>query len=379
MFKFIIFVLLFATFGFSQSVLSVSKKKQNKKRTSIQKKTFSPLAGGEDEQQKSTAVNTPYSSSEPIKSTSALSPGVPVGNTWYDYQHNGSMGRMIDWGPHSGGSGDAIVHFGWMRLPGAALDNRHYAYNYYNASTGVLGTTIEVLPYDDEGGYVNLQSTANSIPVIGGYRKTGLFGSNQTHLYWDVLSGFGVNSVLTDSVASYGSNPGKRALWPKFAYQEGTDTVTHVIATVIYDPINSAIFYFRKVGSDSIGSWDYPPYIIDTIDAISHDIVASRISDKVVIAWTANLNYDSNGDQYPVGVCDTCSGYSPYAVQWDNDVYFQTSDDQGQTWNPRINVTKYRLGEAGFRAYTDISTLIDSNDDFHVLWNAVPWFPILLI
>ena len=49
------------------------------------------------------------------------SPGVTVGYTWYDYQHNCSMGRMIETGPHSGNTGPTIVHMGWMHLPEASI------------------------------------------------------------------------------------------------------------------------------------------------------------------------------------------------------------------------------------------------------------------
>ncbi len=375
MIKFVtkVIFLFLLIFCMSISLLASSKKKQSRKTHSTKTYKIESFAGGNDEQQVGTNTDTPKSSLIPILNSSAMSPGVAVGNTWYDYQHNGSMGRMIDWGPHSGGTGVPTVHFGWMRLAGAELIDRHYAYNHYNAATGVLGTTISVLPYEDYGGFVNLQSASDGSPVMCGHRKTGLFGVSQTHLYWDVLSGFGVNSVITDSVASYNSNPGQSVIWPKFRYQEGTDTVTHVIARASSDNVGDAIYYFRKVGISAGGSWDYPPYIIDTIYTSSHDIAASRISDKVAIVWNANLNYDSNGDQYPLGVCDTCSGDSPYMVNYDNDVYYQISYDQGLTWEPRVNITKYRLGEAGFRAYNDLSALIDSDDNLHVLWTAVPW------
>ena len=56
------------------------------------------------------------------------SAGTDVGFTWYDYQHNGRVGRMIDWGPYNGYSpdGPAFVHMAWMQLPLPSFNDRKY-------------------------------------------------------------------------------------------------------------------------------------------------------------------------------------------------------------------------------------------------------------
>ncbi len=312
------------------------------------------------------------------RSASAVSPGVTIGNTWYDYQHNGTIGRMIDWGNNPGATtvGAAVVHFSWMKLPDAALAERNYAYNHFNSDLGLVGSVSDVQPTDEYAGYVNVQSTGDARAIIGGHNDQG--AGNQAHMYYDFAPGFAFwsNSArVPDSTAGFGE-VAHAVIWPKFAYQEGTDTVTHVIAQVSSagagDPQSN--YYFRKVGANQTGVWDYPPRIVDTVYDLSHDIVASKTSDKIAIAWTANLAYDpAFTDGTMNATCDTCSDTSPFSVQWDNDIYMQTSDDQGVTWNPRVNATKYQYGVAGYRAYTDLSVTLDAADNAHVVWSAVPW------
>ncbi len=373
--KIVSLVLVLVVFCLSAIVSSASKEQAVKKKITHYKQKVEKFAGGEDEQQIGTASHSTKPISQISRSASSVSPGIAVGNTWYDYQHNGSIGRMIDWGNDPNSSGRAIVHFGWMKLPGAAFVERNYAYNHYNADLGVLGISSDVQPTDEYAGFVNIASAYDASALIGGHNDQG--SGNQTHLYSDFSAGFAFwsGTRVPDSVAAYGA-VAHAVIWPKFAYQEGTDTVTHVIAQVSSagagDP--QAIYYFRKVGVNHTGLWDYPPYIVDTIFDLSHDITASRTSDKVAMVWTANLAYEPGTTDGTMNAsCDTCSDTSPFSLQWDNDIYYQMSDDQGLTWNPRVNVTKSQYGEAGFRAYTDLSCLIDSNEDLHIIWSAIPW------
>ncbi len=379
-----IFTLSFLLVAFMAMTAFSANKPVNKKRSTDQRINKALIYSYPDESIRQEADgSSTLGKSTYTMSAAAVSPGVAIGDTWYDYQHNGTIGRMIDWGNDP--SNMAIVHFSWMSLPGAAMVDRKYAYTNYQAQFGLVQSVSTVQPGGEYAGYVNVQSTEDGRAVLGGHNNEG--AGYQSQFYYDFSPGgafWSLNSRVDDSVASYAATPVQAVIWPKFAIQEGTDTVTHVFAQVsaeaAADP--QAVYYFRKVSTDTLtdgsldyssGSWDYPPYVVDTIYDISQDIVASKTSDKVAMAWTANLNYDANGDQYPVGVCDTCSGTSPFSVQWDNDIYYQTSDDQGATWNPRENITKSRLGEAGYRAYTDLSLTLDAADNVHVAWSAVPW------
>ena len=159
-------------------------------------------------------------------------------------------------------------------------------------------------------------------------------------------------------------------LWPKFAYQFGTDTVQHVVAGLRTNDARYVVCYWRKVGLDDQGVWDSPCYGVDTLLNLSPVIAAERAGDKVAIVWAACPNYQEPD-------CDTCSGISPYSDyifgEMDNDIYYQISYDQGSTWQPRVNLTKLEPGEAALKANCDLSALIDLSGKLHIIWPAVPW------
>jgi len=303
--------------------------------------------------------------------SSAQSPGTIIGSTWYDGQHRGSMGRMIDWSRH-GNPDTMIVHFSWMYMPGPVIFARHYRYDNWNAMSGDFGVEIGLQSVDNFGGFVGIDATEDGRAVIGGQKWEYYDMFTDCHFYWDSLPGasnFYVQSQVPREVAEYGSYPNQQVIWPKFRYQEGSsDTVLHVIALESSAGFNDpkGLYYFRKVGMNESGTWDYPPYIIDTVYMWAHDIGADN-DGKVAIVWTANL--PCPGDQ-----CDTCSGYECLSFfQMDNDLYYQISNDYGSEWQPRVNVTQGLDGQEGYRPYNDLSALITSSGDLHIVWGARFW------
>ena len=156
----------------------------------------------------------------------------------------------------------------------------------------------------------------------------------------------------------YQENPGK------------ADPVLHVFTQVSEpgagDP--QAIIYFRKVGADDTGEFDHPPFVVDTVFDIAQDVACSGTDGKVALTWVANLP--------AVGDCDTCSSHDVYSggiAQWNNDVYYQLSNDYGATWLPRVNLTKWADGVDGYRCYTDMQALITADNDLHITWGARFW------
>ena len=310
------------------------------------------------------------------RTSAAESPGIWIGDTWYDYQHNGTMGRMIDIG---NADGLTLVHMTWMRLPGWDSGTRAYEYNYYDTDPEVASVATQSRVTLEWAGYCGVQALNDNRALVGGHEKPA--ATFQPQFYWDAAPGtqyFGdyINRV-PDSTASYGGLFGQAVIWPKFRYREyATDTVLHVIAQVSAPGAGDAqaIYYFRKVGGLSFGEWDYPPYVIDTIYDISQDVAASTTTNKVALVWTANLvggtGAANTGLSYPN--CDINSGTSPF-VQLDNDIYFQISNDGGASWQDRKNITCNVNGEQGFRPYTDLSALITTDDVLHIVWSGRVW------
>jgi hypothetical protein len=319
---------------------------------------------------------------------SSLSPGVVVGHTFYDYQHNGRMPRMVDWGYDA--TNGLSIHFLWMWLETETLENRKYAYNAWkDAAMDLLTPNDNVHEIQGDGGmagYVALDVTDHdygdgtnvpNIAVASGHEHGG-DGVYRSKTYWDfspLFLFFNTSSAVTDSVWEYGLQPtADYVIWPSMRYQDvpGNDPVLHVFSQESMpdaaDP--QGIYYFRKVGFRDAGTWDYPPYVVDTVFDIAQDVATSKTTGKVALTWIANRPPN-------LAACDTCSDNdgdeAVFSVQLDNDIYYQISNDFGATWQPRVNLTKNIEGEAGYRPYTDMQALISSDENLHIAWSGRVW------
>jgi len=307
-------------------------------------------------------------------------PGVKVGDTYYDYQHNGRMTRMVDWGNDVAGGEGFMVHFLWMRLATDAQENRHYTYNVYYAGGAGAGTFLGQTVIQSPGeyaGYVALDVTDNGRAVLGGHNNQG--GGYQAHTYWDFGPGFaffGMNRRVPDSTLGAGTGQNwqtdslKSAIWPSMYYQEHPTNhaldVLHVFTQVSEPGAGDAqaLIYFRKVGFNDTGEWDYPPYVPDTVHDIAQDVTAGS-GGKVALVWTANLPSPSTGTA-------SSHNYWPF-VQWDNDIWYQISTNYGASWGPKTNVTQNVDGVAGYRPYTDLQALITTDNNLHIVWGSRTW------
>ncbi len=353
------------------------------------------------------SVNTSYRPSEGTQEALGVAgPSVHaiVGNTWYDYQHNGTMGRMI----HTKTvSGTTLTHFSWMHLPTGELANRSHYYNFANLSTNSLGVATAVTdPVDDYAGYVGIDVDSQNRGLVDGHIiRNATSAPSPTHIIvtQDVGAGTGFfpfNTEIPQSCAEWtgGStyNSSNEVIWPKFRYIEYPDgqKMLHVVGMTVGADAGSSqsIYYFRGVTTTTIDNtnWDCPndpdssttslEVIIDTAYDIAYDIAANEAG-KVAICWVANLPCDPAD-------ADNESGYDcKQFVQLDNDVYYRISLDRGATWvespvgetgnqpGPNTNITRWRDKEDqdGWRPYTDMSALITSDGNFHMVWGSRFW------
>ncbi|HWR81754.1 MAG TPA: hypothetical protein VN285_00475 [Candidatus Deferrimicrobium sp.] len=337
----------------------------------VQKSFYYSFAGAE----KPSAASSKDAPRKALGSAApSASPGVVVnpangGNTTYDYQHNGSVGRSIVWGKN----GDTLqVHHTWMDMPGYTLVDRAYQFEVWDAKNGTWGLGSTIISY---GGYTNIAVTPTNQAVVTGHVRASDPEPNRIYTYFDFGPGFSFFAeaqVAPDSVDFYCEGDSlleSGHIWPKVAYTEtSTDTVLHIFA----ERTDGAglLSYMRGVTSwdalhqDANVTWDSVPYCVDTVADIAYDVVAQ--GNKVALIWYANL--PKPGD------CDTCSssGYWPYG-QWDNDLFWQMSTDAGATWQPRVNVTKNQNGVEGYRPYTDASCLFDAGGNLHVVTVSQYW------
>ncbi|MFH1374701.1 MAG: dockerin type I repeat-containing protein [bacterium] len=324
--------------------------------------------------------------------SASLSPGAKIGDTWYEFQRNGSMRRMITWGTH-GTPDTMLVHMNYMMSPDAtaAAPDRCYYYYSWNAAVGAeacKGRVQSTGSTNEKGGYVVVDVTNDNRGIPGGhYSPEAGIDPYKTRPYFDFEPGgcfFTGYSIPVDTGESCQWD-GRTGLgndgyiWPAIALQEGTDTILHVLAAetapAAADP--QVVAYFRNVNPENGGVWEVR--CVDTIYDISEDIDCNDAG-MVVITWVANrpCNDDPSG-------CDTCScsgqdGYSEHDyVQWDNDIYYQVSTDGGANWLPRENVTKHEDECNGgndpypYRPYTSLNVLLDPSNDIHIVWGARYW------
>jgi len=312
----------------------------------------------------------------------AASPGIQVGITTYDLQSNTRMNRQIDW------RGTQNMHMIWMKattMVQTSLD-RGTGYEMYDAGLGSftfegVGGGCDIHPRSGPGinysGYVGLDVDTEGKVVIGNHHDDGAGYASTVWYDFDVASCFfsPYKRRVPDSVMKYGISPADIALgdyeiiWPQMEYHvfDG-DTVTHVFSEQSTNTIRpSIITYFRRVGSDTLGAWDYPPKVIDTVAVIGQSVTASRTSGKVALVWQAPPGaYPGDPESNVRNWVDPGLGVN----QRINDIYYMTSTNMGASWSAKTNMTAYDSTKGGFLGHGDMSVLIDTDDILHILWPA---------
>lgn len=301
--------------------------------------------------------------------------GLTVGYTQYDYQSNGRMNRQVDW------RGTEMVHFTWMKqLTDIEGEDRGTGYEAWDADAGEfifvgVGGGCDIHPRLGTGinysGYVGLDVGTTGKVNISNHHDEG-DGYSST-LWYDFSAGgcffSPYKSRVPDSFYAYPDlehTGDPEYIWPNHEYHvwDG-DTVTHLIAQQGNTQGSSGIAYFRRAGSDTLGAWSYPPMMVDTVDDLGEIVTASRVSGKVCLVWIANLPA-TTGDGESV----------TRGSQRENDIYWMTSLNMGASWGAKMNITKSDSTTVGWRAHCDLSALIGTDDNLHVIWDAFPWTPV---
>jgi hypothetical protein len=325
-----------------------------------------------------------------------------VGITYYDYQHNGSMGRQAE---HRGTN---YLNVDWMWLGAGVLGGeRDIYYQAYNLSTctgdnhpplfAVGGANASGT---DRAGYCTIDVNWANGCAIPGAHQNDLPGFTHPNAFWDLCSGAPFNFFSADSPTDYhgwvlnnGTGTGVAStdnpmIWPKIDWQIGTATVLHMVAaeTGTGTAKPQTISYYRRVGPYGTGSgvWSGQRVIDSTLN-IAPVVTSDRTSDKVAIVWVAPVDFR-------VG---TTNEYGGFAVQYCNDVWYAISTNQGAEWSATPttspashsinydirnstpgytggNITAYTVA-SDWKAYTDLSALITSDHKLHVVWNTRRW------
>jgi hypothetical protein len=299
-----------------------------------------------------------------------------AGITWYEYQHNGSIGRQIvDCGTHQ------YIHFVWMHWPNAD-GPKHVVYNAYDLAAGnfiwneVAGGGKEIS--GTNGGYSTIDVTSWGAAVVG-YHEGPISDTYAIRADWDTWVPLAFFDHLGDGAPAPPNCEGwvtgnyeatAKYIWPVVDWDMyGEDTIIHVISTE--GPPTGAdvgeiqtIVYYRKVND----AWPICGTAIDSIYNICPVVRSDTTSDKVAIVWLKPMYYDGDPN-------DPCGW-----TQWQNDVVYLESTDGGLSFINHTaaftNVTDYSQGHAlapdqiVHQAYTDVTTLYDTEGCLHIVWNT---------
>jgi hypothetical protein len=317
-----------------------------------------------------------------------------AGDTWWDMQHNGSVGKMI------GVDNQGYVHMTWTKGQDNENMQRDVYYNCWVPTTqhfdtmtnSVVGVptssstrsgyaTIAVKP--DGWAFpafhqVNSQNKAHSSAAIDYQPHYGAFSTGEPAYCFDGPTEMEI-------------------IWPKIAVTP--DGLVHMVSTespLDPDPgIPQRIYYsrgapvivgglgygfeFETGGQFECGGFDY----LDTVMVISPVICASKTTNRIAIAWSHSrdtLTVDSLRTQY------------------NNDLYVLISEDGGHNWNPVINVTHFcppasEITDSIYidstqtwvpdsvkadmdtnRVYTDCDAIFDDNNNVHVVFTTLNYY-----
>jgi len=237
-----------------------------------------------------------------------------IGYTWYDYQHNGSIGKMI------ARDSDGGTHFVWMEGYGRELGSeRHVVYNFIDEEGNMAYAPDEraVVDGGDRSGYCMLSIipegnlAAPFYHVLGHVEDANVLGNSMSV---DWVRGLGAFT------ASY---PPPMPNNPDLAWPHGDidrQGVAHLTATENTDPAQlwQRVAYWRGEQARN-GDWEWGerPTFIDTASVISAVVAASSQSDKVAIGWHHNRVGTDIGDW----------ANSPGGYQRNNDIVYIISED----------------------------------------------------
>lgn len=301
-----------------------------------------------------------------------------AGTTYYDFQHNGTSGKMV--------SVDELgfVHIAWTNGEDFNSNERHAYYNVWDPTTQQFTINLGRVDAVSRGGYVCGAVQPDGFYYPAFHEEIGDNATAHTAVGIDLLGGAG---AFYSSEPAYlvENNADMEIIWPKIA--RATDGKLHVVSTE--NPASGAagdpqrIYYSR--GVPQFNDLGYGETILwepvdgglefrelDTVMVISPDVACSRHSNRVVIGWSKSR--------------DTLTA-NP--TQYNNDIVYIVSEDGGVNWSDEINITHFIYEDVEcasqdtlicdadtFRAYTDMSIVLDENDNIHIAFMTMNYYAL---
>ncbi|MCP4566569.1 MAG: hypothetical protein GY841_03185, partial [FCB group bacterium] len=225
------------------------------------------------------------------------SPGSQIATTTYDYQHNCSMGRMIE---HRGSQYISMV---WMYKETSVLGgDRDVILQTYDMDEYFCDLKVDIPVNTGRAGYCALDvdpASGYAIPTahegLAIYAAASYFNGGFPHTYGGPFNAH----YPTDNFGWWlnpGTGPFNENLWPKIEWQVGSQTFLHLVACEAGTPPEDGqtISYYRKqfddYNDDGGNVWS-DQHLIDTVKSLNVTLAASQISNRVAIVWAGPCEY----------------------------------------------------------------------------------------
>ncbi|MDP8208783.1 MAG: T9SS type A sorting domain-containing protein [Candidatus Electryonea clarkiae] len=311
---------------------------------------------------------------------------IVVGHTYYDSQHNGTVGRMIGYYPEPYTIGndtvDGAAFFTWTRLRTYPdYGPRHVGFNI----AGILDNGEYVIAYPDSGGGIDIDGMWRA-----GYSTLAMDSENgNAYPVYHACTGdedffrdyFGYESENMPyswsriPIPEYRENEN---IWPHAAFgeYEGTKYIHVVTTQQIYDPdmlLDNDTCYSRHEFDE-----DERVMIVNEQELVTEhgmnctaEIAVSNDGSRVAIAVSPNRLFTRREGLHWT-----------YPTNRNNDLWIWISDDGGETWEweEPLDLTNFYASEIGppvsdtFRVYTDCNLYFDQNDVLHAAFTTPKFY-----
>jgi hypothetical protein len=311
-----------------------------------------------------------------------------IGHSWYDFQKNGSMGRMISV------TDDGYRHFSWMFTDGPYGYGYPETFRYVDANckdplNDYVGQVHVYGGAAKNAGYNNQAHLHDGRSVVVYHRSAGQMGdpvaasmlsmedslcTGEFNSFWD----------LPDSIPNAPS--GGLGMWPKAAMWYDAAEEKDYIHVVMTEGSLSGFLVMLGYERCYLGSGDS----LICQACVAGTTATYRLAKNTNYSDPANIigYFDSSASITPVPMVSpvsarvavaflkpACDGSGDYL----QDVCFIESMNNGDDWvdgsnypPPEYNVTNYGCGyPEDERGYCDLSACYDYNDSLHIVWSTV--------
>ncbi|MFN3821948.1 MAG: hypothetical protein ACK4OO_06400, partial [bacterium] len=289
---------------------------------------------------------------------------IAVGTTWYDYQSNGTLTKLI------AVDDDGGVHIVWTN----GLNNdwaqgeRHTFYNYVVDGEPQFddGVAVDNLP---RGGFCNIAYS----PIWGAvpFFHATVDGAIWTHFAIDEELGRGEFTLVRPPRLE----DGNEYIWPRGTVdRQGR---VHVIARMRNDPGTPVnLEYVRAVFNEEDEEWQFTqPRNIRPMKGLAYAVVASPVSDKVAIIFPAPA--------YPEGENARWNGAVNEPAANNNLLVYESPNGEDFPWNQPLNATRvlrpnpnadrnspFYQGDT-LRPYMFVDGCYDYEDNLHIVFSSI--------